>query len=192
MISIHAPRVGRDAGVARVHDFTNDFNPRAPCGARRCFCKNIIPQNNNFNPRAPCGARQWILLSRRSKGYFNPRAPCGARREVSVILYRELRISIHAPRVGRDSLCNRSFASRYNFNPRAPCGARLQGLRKRFNAGNFNPRAPCGARRNGFCDRPRRYHFNPRAPCGARRWYQPQAVSHFEFQSTRPVWGATF
>ena len=34
MISIHAPRVGRDAGVARVHDFTNDFNPRAPCGAR--------------------------------------------------------------------------------------------------------------------------------------------------------------
>ena len=34
--------------------------------------------------------------------------------------------------------------------------------------------------------------FNPRAPCGARRWLRPLGQScQEEFQSTRPVWGAT-
>ena len=102
------------------------------------------------------------------------------------------RISIHAPRVGRDVQEERGWFKWANFNPRAPCGARLppplqvgaqQGIsihaprvgRDRFQAvpsapaWNFNPRAPCGARRSApgppaVCQT----HFNPRAPCGAR------------------------
>mgnify|MGYP001694578904 CR=1 FL=1 len=35
--------------------------------------------------------------------YFNPRAPCGARLRIAYIIVRFTTISIHAPRVGRDS-----------------------------------------------------------------------------------------
>ena len=34
-------------------------------------------------------------------------------------------------------------------------------------------------------------HFNPRAPCGARPEAQYCRSCHLQFQSTRPVWGAT-
>ena len=59
--------------------------------------------------------------------------------------------------------------------------------------GNFNPRAPCGARPGcGRCPPCRSFHFNPRAPCGARRYIVTELGSITEFQSTRPVWGATY
>ena len=58
------------------------------------------------------------------------------------------RISIHAPRVGRDRL---------------------------------------RAQKNLCCG-----HFNPRAPCGARRFPETAGGVQCEFQSTRPVWGATY
>ena len=34
-ISIHAPRAGRDPEGGQDHPGAEDFNPRAPCGARR-------------------------------------------------------------------------------------------------------------------------------------------------------------
>ena len=103
------------------------------------------------------------------------------------------RISIHAPRVGRDSSFRRcpctaaAFQStrpvwgatradgwrRYvlqHFNPRAPCGARRRGrLAAHAGMANFNPRAPCGARPPGSPFAPSLPDFNPRAPCGARQ-----------------------
>ena len=33
-VSIHAPRVGRDVGRYAGHEAEQGFNPRAPCGAR--------------------------------------------------------------------------------------------------------------------------------------------------------------
>ena len=102
-ISIHAPHAGRDryqrASVGRC----TNFNPRAPCGARRVTMM-LSPRQINFNPRAPCGARQIGVHSdypispfqstRPMRGatrcsparsparrYFNPRAPCGARQQ---------------------------------------------------------------------------------------------------------------
>ena len=125
------------------------------------------------------------------------------------------RISIHAPRVGRDSSTRRSRRRASHFNPRAPCGVRpcAAACRRRrgpdFNprtpcgvrrwirlllpgTTNFNPRAPCGARR--CCQRTRRGrepNFNPRAPCGARPWLKDGDSDAKAFQSTRPVWGAT-
>ena len=55
----------------------------------------------------------------------------------------------------------------------------------------FNPRAPCGARLFNFHYKPPPTCFNPRAPCGARHARPPALRSKAEFQSTRPVWGAT-
>ena len=373
-ISIHAPRVGRDGALWQWDTGGRDFNPRAPCGARRpdrprrhpplcisihaprvgrdCTTRPTTATRQNFNPRAPCGARRHQPTGIAGRPtYFNPRAPCGARRpggrhvqqpdQISIHAprvgrdhdYHGIRhqrdISIHAPRVGRDdgptdimlntkvfqstrpvwgATCTAPFAAHSfpHFNPRAPCGARLMvseggsqainisihaprvgrdeelgmepehilsfqstrpvwGATSRRRASrtripDFNPRAPCGARRRGQRRHRRRAgisihaprvgrdssqdkivcalkNFNPRAPCGARRSrlclaVQPREISihaprvgrdhgkkadkivkgisihaprvgrdqraghvvrrHAKgFQSTRPVWGAT-
>ena len=41
-ISIHAPLAGRDCVRARILRIHNDFNPRAPCGARQQKCTNCF------------------------------------------------------------------------------------------------------------------------------------------------------
>lgn len=56
-ISTRAPRTGRDRIFTAILSTKADFNPRAPCGARRQTNCNIRPLDD-FNPRAPCGARQ--------------------------------------------------------------------------------------------------------------------------------------
>src|SRR5580692_2237918 len=78
-------------------------------------------------------------------------------------------VSIHAPRVGRDLPDQNGLSPPSGFNPRAPCGARPITLSNLAGTCRFNPRAPCGARLSA----------------GTRAWVEA------EFQSTRPVWGAT-
>ena len=56
-----------------------DFNPRAPCGARQCRRTSSCGSMGYFNPRAPCGARRTLRSRSPRKANFNPRAPCGAR-----------------------------------------------------------------------------------------------------------------
>ncbi|EFR41020.1 hypothetical protein HMPREF9162_2206 [Selenomonas sp. oral taxon 137 str. F0430] len=84
-------------------------------------------------------------------------------------IYASGGVSIHAPRAGRDFYSLADIMDIASFNPRAPCGARpranVRGLHRR----RFNPRAPCGARHISF--------LNP--------------IATKEFQSTRPVRGAT-
>ena len=101
-ISIHAPRVGRDRQQATVQYGKPNFNPRAPCGARRVdrvYRKTVV----YFNPRAPCGARHQKKVCQYIKKHFNPRAPCGARPHTFMLP-----------------------PPQPHFNPRAPCGARQQ------------------------------------------------------------------
>ena len=176
----------------------------------------------NFNPRAPCGARR-----ARDTEKQNAAAPFQSTRPVWGATPPAARrasctpISIHAPRVGRDFLRD-AQGSRKNlyFNPRAPCGARpfapvLTGEGYKFQSTRpvwgattnlpalvdlasisihaprvgrdirhsspparriyFNPRAPCGARPHGTPFHLSVSYFNPRAPCGAR----PQQL-HFQ------------
>ena len=78
-ISIHAPLAGRDRCKHNLPHAPLDFNPRAPCGARRTAWTTSRPCAN-FNPRAPCGARLDRLL------------------RVAIVAP----ISIHAPLAGRD------------------------------------------------------------------------------------------
>ena len=122
----------------------------------------------NFNPRAPCGARLWTSSGRGRPGHFNPRAPCGARPALN--LY---------------------FNLQKDFNPRAPCGARRRSWWRRRITMDFNPRAPCGARRRAVIASVQSRYFNPRAPCGARQDEMREGFVPAEFQSTRPVRGAT-
>ena len=102
-ISTHAPLAGRDTVGLNFASWEQDFNPRAPCGARRAGALTDIATTFYFNPRAPCGARRSNLPKCSAiPSNFNPRAPCGARLSPCAVLPR----------------------TEY-FNPRAPCGARL-------------------------------------------------------------------
>ena len=102
-ISIHAPHAGRDFTLQEAFTDTEDFNPRAPCGARLAAVLPVL-----FDPHisihAPHAGRDWLLVPILCfPRYFNPRAPCGARRGVRIIGKLFKFISIHAPHAGRDS-----------------------------------------------------------------------------------------
>ena len=169
------------------------FNPRAPCGARRCACRPRWCSSQFQSTRPVRGATGHPLGDGGELQGFNPRAPCGARPCTNGTIRLCIAVSIHAPRAGRDPTPWRTVAPVLaRFNPRAPCGARRLHARKRLpHLARFNPRAPCGARpRAGRFGREsswfqstrpvrgatfacgaqvERWHgFNPRAPCGAR------------------------
>jgi len=79
------------------------FNPRAPRGAR-LSASTGFSRMMSFNPRAPRGARLTDSSNMRSSRRFNPRAPRGARRMHTPSPDDDDDVSIHAPRVGRDSI----------------------------------------------------------------------------------------
>ena len=190
-ISIRAPRTGRDRIFTAILSTKADFNPRAPCGARRQTNCNIRPLDD-FNPRAPCGARPaGAGRGRTAQQDFNPRAPCGARPRPLRLRHRLLDISILAPRAGRDLdlrplrvaadisiLAPRAGRDmrrtgrprpEMHFNPRAPCGARHGADGRGHGAAGISILAPrAGRDPQGIDAFIASADFNPRAPCGAR------------------------
>ena len=166
-VSIHAPRAGRDFCCRARPDSPSCFNPRAPCGARHTLTSSIVLPLG-FNPRAPCGARPPCGYTRPPRTRFQSTRPVrGATFRVQEILSRNTfqstrpvrgathtaqrhgdksRVSIHAPRAGRDVGQGGSAYGNDCFNPRAPCGARHLGIKISGIKKCFNPRAPCGAR----------------------------------------------
>ena len=167
------------------------FNPRAPCGARPPLS---FPTQRTvcFNPRAPCGARPTAYLSVPPFVSFNPRAPCGARLPHALREVNELIVSIHAPRVGRDSPL--SFIKRFCklFQSTRPVWGATRGVLRGDVAVDVSIHAPRVGRDHLFlvmcCHN---FSFNPRAPCGARLNPYSGTSASLTFQSTRPVWGAT-
>ena len=81
-ISIHAPLAGRDErGLPTDRAGSKDFNPRAPCGARRQR-KGTAACARKFQSTRPLrGATSALPPFSTAPHYFNPRAPCGARQQ---------------------------------------------------------------------------------------------------------------
>ena len=168
-ISIHTPRVGRDDIRPAGGVFMHDFNPHAPCGARLCKMQSRRP-SKYFNPHAPCGARPYDELVAALNAGFQSTRPVWGATALVVSMSGRVRISIHTPRVGRDR-------------------ARAIDLYKRQ---DFNPRAPCGARRSPVSVQRARSAISIHAPrVGRDRMPSMFSVMFGQFQSTRPVWGAT-
>ena len=122
VVSIHAPRAGRDKAPGTRVQVLFEFQSTRPArGATDQRIEMLI--EISFNPRAPRGARRLNWCRRSGRKRFNPRAPRGARREYS------------GPGSGGDC-----------FNPRAPRGARRSARLTASMRICFNPRAPRGAR----------------------------------------------
>ena len=146
MISIHAPRAGRDEPRHIREGRSKDFNPRAPCGARR--------------------REQWQIL--RSTKFQSTRPVRGATAIPTPEYFREL-ISIHAPRAGRDSDAWRSCRDSFLFQSTRPVRGATQGYKAALCYGWISIHAPrAGRDLRRAADLRFQLYFNPRAPCGAR------------------------
>ena len=117
---------------------------------------------------------------------------CAGRDDLEREALHDDRISIRAPRVGRDvSGCAPPSAPR-DFNPRAPCGVRPHGRRifqRLCRISIHAPRAGC----DPFCAESHSVFWisihAPRAGCDGGLLLSEKAAA--EFQSTHPVRGAT-
>ena len=115
----------RGATLRRISSplLTNYFNPRTPCGVRRCACARKTPRLISIHaPLAGCDPMATAFIT--SSADFNPRTPCGVRRSkwdnlvnsiqfqsthplrgATRLIHRHIQIkniSIHAPLAGCD------------------------------------------------------------------------------------------
>ena len=124
-VSIHAPRAGRDAPDVHSWELGARFQSTRPVRGATHLGPGVV-----------------VLLR------VSIHAPRAGRDLPRLLLAPHLlEVSIHAPRAGRDRTSTSRSATRTSFNPRAPCGARRRRGTATLRCPRFNPRAPCGARR---------------------------------------------
>ena len=158
LISIHAPREGRDHSDGSASP-SGKISIHAPREGRDRHAAHLYRGGLRFQSTRPArGATadgQPLVLHRE---HFNPRAPRGARPSGAILTPNATWISIHAPREGRDRPCPRRLTESAVFQSTRPAR---------------------GATRP-FCQNQRRHeHFNPRAPRGARPvsvWLLPYQI----------------
>ncbi len=125
VISIHAPRKGRDASFERICNFIDLFQSTRPARGATLPLSCNASASATISIHAPRKGRDFIVsISLPTPSYFNPRAPQGARLSKIRFDFESNSISIHAPRKGRDLLASNMKRSSGYFNPRAPQGAR--------------------------------------------------------------------
>ena len=170
------------------------FNPRAPCGARPCCAdtKLILSAFQSTRPLRGATLYSSIMESRLSK-FQSTRPLRGATvkhrcRQIPMTVFQSTR-----PLRGATSKRSRSQGGWPHFNPRAPCGARQYDEDADAYIIPISIHAPLAGRdrRPLPCVVSSFAHFNPRAPCGARPQSRLSRSSSREFQSTRPLRGAT-
>ena len=168
-ISTHAPLAGRDRPACRSARSGRNFNPRAPCGARR----DDVPSSDlldGISTHAPLAGRDHV-----------------AARDVVVA-----HISTHAPLAGRDEAINKANEIANLFQPTRPLrGATTRWRRWWRTSRNFNPRAPCGARPSFEVRHGEESGFQPTRPLRGATQMAKMVEDEQEFQPTRPLRGAT-
>ena len=168
-ISIHAPLAGCDIWIAGCFPRSSDFNPRTPCGVRRCVhC--VFGRRNAFQSTHPLR---------------------GATRTLEPQLY-VFDISIHAPLAGCDSRARKRCSRSSRFQSTHPLrGATIAGRRHDRHA-DISIHAPLAGCDDAAARAGRRHrNFNPRTPCGVRPPACQATRRRSRFQSTHPLRGAT-
>ena len=103
IVSIHAPRAGRDCSWASGASAGASFNPRAPRGARLGFTGSIIMPTAFQSTRPARGATLEKITIYTNPEFQSTRPARGATRSRQRHRRRD-RVSIHAPRAGRDEV----------------------------------------------------------------------------------------
>ena len=187
------PLRGATIPTMAIQNITCNFNPRAPCGARRTGCspRTLRTPFHSTRPLRGATAPYGLMGDARHISIHAPLA--GRDRICNQIDVREHVISIHAPLAGRDARFGFEYAGLWHFNPRAPCGARLRRDVRRARRGLFQSTRPL----RGATDfSPMLFRMAPisiHAPLAGRDTPNTgDPEHHVQFQSTRPLRGATF
>ena len=192
LISIHAPRAGRDRGGSWVSYSSQNFNPRAPCGARLISAVIRLHSLSFQSTRPVRGATDQQCSIQGSKRFQSTRPVRGATHRLRSTRTPWIRISIHAPRAGRDRPSDWLPRRLHNFNPRAPCGARQAFLYNYERPTVFQSTRPVRGATLPILPLQDRVKISIHAPRAGRDiecGIVPMLMTIF--QSTRPVRGAT-
>ncbi len=144
------------------------FQSTRPAWGATCLCCASLSGLRFQSTRPAWGATS--VFAQKLNCFVSIHAPRVGRDSVTVDRSRIGVVSIHAPRVGRDLPSSRALSGGSLFQSTRPAwGATKQHEPPQGETTCFNPRAPRGARRH--IRRPSRYWacFNPRAPRGARQ-----------------------
>ena len=146
-VSIHAPRVGRDRTQSCVLSHGLQFQSTRPAWGATFVRRRGFVDTWSFNPRAPRGARPILALAGIVAPSVSIHAPRVGRDPKQLrAMCRVLRVSIHAPRVGRDldAYIDKAYPEVSIHAPRVGRDSeQATGPAARC---SFNPRAPRGAR----------------------------------------------
>ncbi len=189
-VSIHAPRAGRDAVFPPERNRDDRFNPRAPRGARP-MAEREAKRADAFQSTRPARGATKVNVLGVLQSMFQSTRPARGATQRPVGLAVEFKVSIHAPRAGRDPRVDGTADEQTSFNPRAPRGARHYHVTMfNDNAGFQSTRPARGAtvRHDGVlqCG-----VVSIHAPRAGRDLVSVRSASRPPFQSTRPARGAT-
>ena len=213
LVSIHAPRAGRDAARDVGSTAPKSFNPRAPRGARPdgatatdCTVgfQSTRPARGATRQRgrgddyghvsihAPRAGRDATLRRpRKRRRKFQSTRPARGATTYTSAAYWALVVSIHAPRAGRD-WAKHFENNRSRVSIHAPRAGRDKTGSDYLSGMRFQSTRPArGATSPGSRMGSDLYGFNPRAPRGARLGIAGCTMRLIVFQSTRPARGAT-
>ena len=214
VVSIHAPRVGRDENSHGIRRSSKSFQSTRPAWGATSGQWHLKP-SLWFQSTRPAWGATAHEFSHRAEPIVSIHAPRVGRDRDTDPLYRRRCVSIHAPRVGRDGdrdLFSSSHivsihaprvgrddgqlsveSGQLKFQSTRPAWGATSPRRRRWDRCNsFNPRAPRGARREGVRLRGFSNLFQSTRPAwGATNLVEGEAAHPERFQSTRPAWGAT-
>ncbi len=190
VVSIHAPRAGRDCRQCGVADPNACFNPRAPRGARHPMTC-LLSMRTRFNPRAPRGARPiWRVPSQYGDRFQSTRPARGA---TWPIPWQVGHFLFQSTRPARGATSVRFFCVRtLLFQSTRPARGATPVVVPPNGSNEVSIHAP-RAGRDAITGAPAHLtlRFNPRAPRGARLDEFGDLSGVILFQSTRPARGAT-
>ena len=162
---------GATAVGSPTPDSIGHFNPRSPCGERRCnicVCRRVELISIHAPRAGSDTAKIQTTITAIIISIHAPRA--GSDFHDADCIRVEIKISIHAPRAGSDSTAAVIRAVTAIFQSTLPVR---------------------GATTTPLDSADRRAYFNPRSPCGERHRKRLRIPAATLFQSTLPVRGAT-
>ena len=152
VISIHAPRTGRDPFVATSSTARRHFNPRSPHGERLngVFTLGNAAIISIHAPRTGSDAmrRGWPP----DRGRFQSTLPARGATQSPISPAQHSIFQSTLPARGATPAEGTNEAAEWHFNPRSPHGERRQTSQPQLGFRYFNPRSPHGERLVEFED----------------------------------------
>ena len=166
-ISIHSPRMGRDHRFSSA-DGSARISIHSPRMGRDVFFRWLLRPDGHFNPLSPHGERPFRLIFLGSPLTFQSTLPAWGETAETVVRAACNGISIHSPRMGRDT-----------------------GHKPHFWPNIFQSTLPAWGETRWYPCTPTTSIFQSTLPAWGETKRSPPCPRPAEFQSTLPAWGET-